>query len=115
MNSRHTTWEVIVAGCVFMALGVYLINPPDLSIPSPELHNQQVQLDPPPTPAKPSASETVMINLKKLKKLEQLQELEHLEKELEQLEKELKSQAPQPNMLSLPSFKILPKFLIYSR
>lgn len=123
MKSPHTTWEVIIAGCIFTALGVYLVHPSDRPFPNPEFNNHQVQLelDIPQPPEEPSVSEDFVIDLKELEKLKQLKELKHLEeleeveKELEKLEQELKNQTIQLNILPSPSLKSLSGFLLYSQ
>lgn len=120
MKSPNTTWEIIIAGCIFTALGVYLLTPSQLSIPTPELDHQQVELDIAQPPGEPSVSEDFVIDLKELQNLKQLKELKHMEKledvenELEKLEHELKSQTIQLNMLPSPSLKNLSGFLISS-
>lgn len=117
MKSRYTTWEVIVAGCIFMALGIYLITPSDLSTFLPESSDQQVHIEESQDSEKNTASTsgTVIIDPEELESLEQLKELEQIKKEIDNLEKELKAHTLEQGILSLPSLKSLSEILIYSK
>ncbi|MCW9707603.1 hypothetical protein [Fodinibius salsisoli] len=115
MKSRNKTWEVIAAGCAFMALSVYLFNPVDTITKDPiKVHKMQIQV--PNAPEPPTAPPEVTIDLQKLEKLEKLKELEHVEQELQKVEKELEKVSIQLNMdlSSLTGLHHLPKILIHS-
>lgn len=113
MKSRNKTWEVIAAGCAFMALSVYLLHTPDATPSSPDkMHEIHIEIPEP--PEAPSAPKTIIIDPDNLESLEE--ELGNLEEELKKLEIELQSETTlQSNVLSLPSLKSLPKILIYSQ
>ena len=119
MKSRIRTWEIILTGCLFSAIGIYLLAPAQNSNPNP--HSQSIKLEAPQPPEAPEIPKSIIIHLekveKKLQKMERLKNLKDLKKveqELKKVEKELESTSIQLENISLPSLKGLPEVLIHS-
>ena len=119
MKSRSRTWEIILAGCLFSALSIYLLAPAQNSIPNPQ--SQSITFEVPQPPQAPESPKSITIYLKdieqklqKMEKLEKLNELKKVEQELKKVEKELEHTTIQLENISLPSLKGLPEVLIHS-
>ena len=120
MKSRNQVWEIILAGCLFSALGIYLLVPDPNSLPSPQDHT--IKFNTPKAPKAPEIPKSINIHLekieKKLQKVEKMKELndfKQLEKELQRIEKELERTSFRIKNMSVPSLMGLPHILIQSQ
>lgn len=109
MKRRYKTWEIIVAGCLFTVLGIYVINPSSSAVEQKavEIHSK-IQL--PETPVAPKLN----IDLKELEQLKNLEGLEQLREELNNIRKEIRIETSGAPEVPLPPLKNLPKVLINS-
>ena len=90
MNTRKISWEIVLAGIAFIAIGMYLFNQTSSSADQNTVAQRSSTPAPPSLPGLPSSIVIDLQNLDKLENLENLKNLKNLE-ELKELEIELKN------------------------
>lgn len=93
MIKRQKSWEIIIAGLAFIAIGVYLINNTSSDANSKSAAVWGSGVDTPPHPAAPSLPGAIVIDLQDLESLKNLEGLRHLNElnNLEELDFEIRN------------------------
>lgn len=92
MNRRKISWEIVLAGLTFIAIGLYLVDQGPPTPPSPETP-RGLEARVPSPPAPPGIPGAIVIDLKNLENLKNLEKLKNIKnfEELKKLEIELKN------------------------